>query len=68
MVGALHRPQYGLPQPKPVRTLENLGKALGYGLLLKREKMFAHAGSAAGARAWARGETALVHEGLAELP
>lgn len=60
--------KYGLPQPKPVRTLENLGKALGYGLLLKREKMFAHAGSAAGARAWARGETALVHEGLAELP
>lgn len=60
--------KYGLPQPKPVRTLENLSKALGYGLLLKREKMFAHAGSAAGARAWARGETALVHEGLAELP
>ena len=60
--------KYGLPQPKPVRTLENLGKALGYGLLLKREKMFAHAGSAAGACAWARGETALVHEGLAELP
>ena len=48
--------------------LENAGKAAGYGLLLKREKMFAHAGSAAGARAWRRGETALAHEGLGEMP
>ena len=56
--------KYGLPEPAPLRTLENIGKAAGYGLLLRREKMFAHAGSAAGARAWAKGETALAHEGL----
>ena len=56
--------KYGLPQPGPIGTLENLGKAAGYALLLNREKAYAHAGSAAGARAWARGETALAHEGL----
>lgn len=60
--------KYGLAGPGPVRMLENIGKAAGYGLLLKREKMFAHAGSAAGARAWRRGETALAHEGLGEMP
>jgi len=60
--------KYGLAGPGPVRMLENVGKAAGYGLLLKREKMFAHAGSAAGARAWRRGETALAHEGLGEMP
>ncbi|MBN9456305.1 MAG: glycosyltransferase family 2 protein [Bosea sp.] len=60
--------KYGLPQPSPVRTLENLAKALGYGLILRREKMFAHAGSAAGALAWGRGETALAREGLTALP
>lgn len=58
--------KYGLAGPGPIRMLENAGKAAGYGLLLKREKMFAHAGSAAGARAWRRGETALAHEGLEE--
>jgi GT2 family glycosyltransferase len=56
--------KYGLPEPGPIRTLENLGKTIGYGLLLKREKMNAHAGSVAGARAWRRGETALAREGL----
>ncbi|MCU4180594.1 glycosyltransferase family 2 protein [Bosea sp. BH3] len=56
--------KYGLPEPSLVRTLENLGKAAGYGLLLNRDKAYAHAGSAAGARAWARGETALAQEGL----
>lgn len=60
--------KYGLAEPAPIRMLENLGKAVGYALLLKREKMFAHAGSVAGARAWARGETALAHEGLEALP
>ena len=60
--------KYGLAGPGPIRMLENIGKAAGYGLLLKREKMFAHAGSAAGARAWRRGETALAHEGLGEMP
>lgn len=56
--------KYGLAEPSPVRTLQNLGKAAGYALLLNREKMFAHAGSVAGARAWARGATALAQEGL----
>ena len=56
--------KYGLAEPGPIRTLENFGKAIGYGLLLNREKMSAHAGSVAGARAWRRGKTALRHEGL----
>lgn len=60
--------KYGLAGPGPIRMLANIGKAAGYGLLLKRDKMFAHAGSAAGARAWRRGETALAHEGLGEMP
>lgn len=60
--------KYGLPEPGPIRTLANLGKAIGYGLLLNRTKMSAHAGSAAGARAWRRGESALAHEGLEVSP
>lgn len=60
--------KYGLPEPGPIRTLENFGKAIGYGLLLNREKMSAHAGSVAGARAWRRGQTALAHEGLEVSP
>ena len=60
--------KYGLTEPSPIRMLENLGKAVGYGLLLNREKLCAHAGSVAGARAWRRGETALAHEGLEMLP
>lgn len=60
--------KYGLTEPSPIRMLENLGKAVGYGLLLNREKLYAHAGSVAGARAWRRGETALAHEGLEMLP
>lgn len=60
--------KYGLPEPGSAKDLENLGKALGYGLILNREKMFAHAGSAAGARAWRRGETALTREGLEGSP
>ena len=56
--------KYGLAGPGPLRRRGQLAKAAGYGLLLRREKMFAHAGSAAGARAWRRGETALAHEGL----
>ncbi|MGO4174430.1 glycosyltransferase family 2 protein [Bosea sp. TAF32] len=60
--------KYGLPEPGPIRTLENFGKAIGYGLLLNREKMSAHAGSVAGAQAWRRGQTALAHEGLEVSP
>lgn len=57
--------KYGLPRPALVKIVENLAKAAGYGLLLKREKVFAHAGSAAGALAWRRGRTAIEREGLA---
>lgn len=60
--------KYGLREPGAARMLENLGKAVGYGLLLNREKLYAHAGSVAGARAWRRGDTALAHEGLEMLP
>lgn len=60
--------KYGLPRPAFVKIIENLAKAAGYGLLLKREKMFAHAGSAAGALSWRRGHTALGREGLEPFP
>ncbi|PTM42815.1 glycosyltransferase family 2 protein [Bosea sp. 124] len=59
--------KYGLPRPAVAKILENLAKAAGYGLLLKSEKMFAHAGSAAGALAWRRGRTAMAREGLEAL-
>jgi N-acetylglucosaminyl-diphospho-decaprenol L-rhamnosyltransferase len=60
--------KYGLPRPAFVKIVENLAKAAGYGLLLNREKMFAHAGSAAGALAWRRGLTAMAREGLEAFP
>lgn len=44
--------------------LENIAKAAGYAVLLNREKMYAHAGSAAGALAWRLGRTALARQGL----
>lgn len=56
--------KYGLPTPGPLRMLEDLAKAAGYALLMRREKMFAHAGSVAGAWAWQNGRTALSKEGL----
>ncbi|MDP3319998.1 MAG: glycosyltransferase family 2 protein, partial [Bosea sp. (in: a-proteobacteria)] len=55
--------KYGLPPPSPARILENLAKAAGYGLVLQRGKMAAHAGSAAGALAWLGGRSALAREG-----
>jgi GT2 family glycosyltransferase len=60
--------KYGLAGPGWLGLLRQIGKAAGYGLLLNREKMFAHAGSAAGACAWRRGETALAREGLGDQP
>ncbi|WP_420101803.1 glycosyltransferase family 2 protein [Bosea sp. (in: a-proteobacteria)] len=56
--------KYGLPEPGRAVVWLNMAKAFGYGLAFKREKMFAHLGSVAGAQAWARGETALAQEGL----
>ncbi|MGQ3282315.1 glycosyltransferase family 2 protein [Bosea sp. (in: a-proteobacteria)] len=60
--------KYGLPPPSPGRILESLAKAVGYGLILRRDKMAAHAGSAAGALAWIRGRSALAREGLEGSP
>lgn len=57
--------KYGLPAPSPWRIVENGAKAVGYGLILNRDKMSAHAGSVAGALAWRRGVTALQRQGLA---
>lgn len=60
--------KYGLPLPSPWTILENGAKAMGYGLLLNRDKMAAHAGSVAGALAWRRGDTALKRQRLAADP
>ena len=60
--------KYGLPQPPLSRIVANLAKAAGYGLLLNRQKLAAHAGSAAGALAWRRGRSALAREGLEAVP
>lgn len=60
--------KYGLPTPSPWTILENGAKTIGYGLILNRDKMSAHAGSVAGALAWRRGVTALAHQGLAPQP
>ena len=56
--------KYGLTRPSPLKIVENVAKAAGYALILRREKMAAHAGSAAGALAWLRGRSALGREGL----
>lgn len=56
--------KYGLPAPGRFKMVENTVKAVGYGLILNHDKMFAHAGSVAGALAWRRGETALARQGL----
>ncbi|WP_376987298.1 glycosyltransferase family 2 protein [Bosea sp. R86505] len=60
--------KYGLSPPSAAKILENLAKAVGYGLILQRKKMAAHAGSAAGALAWLRGRSALAREGLEGSP
>ncbi|TCR66284.1 glycosyltransferase family 2 protein [Bosea sp. BK604] len=58
--------KYGLPAPSRWTILENGAKAIGYGLILNLDKLFAHAGSVAGARAWRRNVTALEQEELVE--
>lgn len=60
--------KYGLPMPGLLKTIENIAKTVGYGLILNQDKMFAHAGSAAGAVAWRRGRTALERQRLAPAP
>jgi N-acetylglucosaminyl-diphospho-decaprenol L-rhamnosyltransferase len=58
--------KYGLPSKGPLSIVENIAKTAGYGLVLNRDKMFAHAGSVAGALAWLGGRTALSRQGLQE--
>jgi GT2 family glycosyltransferase len=56
--------KYGLPAPGWWKIVENAAKTIGYALILNQEKMAAHAGSVAGALAFARGVGALAREGL----
>lgn len=58
--------KHGLAQPSLAAIIRNLAKAIGYGLILNRTKMAAHAGSVAGTMAWRRGATALERQGLTD--
>lgn len=58
--------KWGLPVPGRIRTIENAAKAIGYGLILRQDKMYAHAGSVAGALAARAGHSALSRQGLNE--
>lgn len=58
--------KWGLPVPGRVKTIENAAKAIGYGLILRQDKMYAHAGSVAGALAARAGRSALSRQGLNE--
>lgn len=58
--------KWKLPLPGFGRILENVVKAIGYGLILNRDKMFAHAGSVAGALAARAGHSALARQSLNE--
>lgn len=57
---------YGLARPSLAAIARNAAKAAGYGLILNRDKMAAHAGSVAGAMAFRRGRTALARQGLTD--
>jgi N-acetylglucosaminyl-diphospho-decaprenol L-rhamnosyltransferase len=56
--------KYGLSVQNTVPMIANGLKAIGYGLVLNRTKMFAHAGSCAGAWAFVQGQSALKRQGL----
>lgn len=58
--------KWGLPVPGRIKTIENAAKAIGYGLILRQDKMYAHAGSVAGALAARAGRSALSRQGLNE--
>ncbi|CAN7288460.1 glycosyltransferase family 2 protein [Bosea sp. LjRoot9] len=60
--------KYGLPAPGVLKIIENAFKTIGYGVILNRDKMFAHAGSVAGALAWLQGASALARQGLEARP
>ena len=55
--------KWGLPLPGFGKIAENVAKAIGYGLILNRDKMYAHAGSALGALAGRAGRSALARQG-----
>lgn len=58
--------KWGLPVPGLGKAIENAAKTVGYGLVLNRDKMYAHAGSVAGALAARSGQSALARQGLNE--
>lgn len=58
--------KWRLPLPGLGRIVENACKAIGYGLILNRAKMLAHAGSVAGGLAGRAGRSALARQGLDE--
>lgn len=57
--------KYGLPDPAPAMLAANAAKALAARLVLRRDLAERYRGTAAGALAYLRGETALAREGLA---
>jgi GT2 family glycosyltransferase len=59
--------KYGLAEPGFGGIVRNGAKSIGYATFLNLRKAAAHAGSAAGALAWRRGETALTRQGLEAL-
>jgi GT2 family glycosyltransferase len=58
--------KYGLASPSIAAIVRNAAKSVGYGLILSRDKMAAHAGSVAGAVAFRRGRTALARQALTD--
>jgi GT2 family glycosyltransferase len=56
--------KYGLPSPAPRMFAVNACKAIGARLTFRRKLIERYAGSAAGALAFLKGETALAREGL----
>lgn len=56
--------KWALPLPGSIGLVENAAKAIGYGMILNREKMMAHAGSVAGALAARAGRSALARQRL----
>jgi GT2 family glycosyltransferase len=57
--------KYGLPNPAPAMLFANAAKALAAKVALRRDLAERYGGSAAGALAFLRGETAISREGLA---
>lgn len=60
--------KYGLPLPGLGPVVTDAAKTIGYGLILNRDRMMAHAGGVAGALAWRRGVSALARQGLEPRP